>query len=155
MSDEQTMVAVRDEDPRGSNCSGNPHIVEMVAARISRRSFLSGGVAAAAVTFLAGGLAPATAQSEGREKELFGFAEVPPSTDDTLVVPPGYTCEIVAPWGAALRAGAPAFREDASNTAADQALQVGFNHDGLHFFPLARFANSRGLLVVNHEYTDA
>ena len=33
--------------------------------------------------------------------------------------------------------------------------QVGFNHDGMHYFPLPRFGNSRGLLVLNHEYTDA
>ncbi len=46
-------------------------------------------------------------------------------------------------------------QEDASNTAAEQALQVGFNHDGTHYFPLPKFGNSRGLLVVNHEYTDA
>ena len=155
MSDEQKTVVVRDEDPQGSNRSGNAHIAEMIAARISRRNFLSGGVAAAAVTFLGGGLAPAAAQGKSRKKELIGFLEVPPSTDDTLVVPPGYTWEVLAPWGAPLLAGAPPFSEDASNSAADQALQVGFNHDGIHFFPLARFANSRGLLVVNHEYTDA
>jgi secreted PhoX family phosphatase len=33
--------------------------------------------------------------------------------------------------------------------------RLGFNHDGTHYFPLPRFGNSRGLLVVNHEYTDA
>ena len=44
---------------------------------------------------------------------------------------------------------------NASNTATEQALQVGFNHDGMHYFPLPVFGDSRGLLVVNHEYTDA
>ena len=34
-------------------------------------------------------------------------------------------------------------------------MQVGFNHDGTHYFPLSKFGNSRGLLVMNHEYTDA
>jgi len=84
-----------------------------------------------------------------------GFNPIEPSTDDAIRLPQGYTYEILAPWGAPLLAGAPDFAEDASNTAADQALQVGFNHDGTHYFPLPKFGNSRGLLVMNHEYTDA
>ena len=62
---------------------------------------------------------------------------------------------MLAPWGTPLLPGAVPFKEDASNTAAEQARQVGFNHDGTHYFPLPKFGNSRGLLVVNHEYTDA
>ena len=58
-------------------------------------------------------------------------------------------------WGTPLLPGAVPFKEDASNTAAEQARQVGFNHDGTHYFPSPKFGNSRGLLVVNHEYTDA
>ena len=45
------------------------------------------------------------------------------------------------------------------NTAAEQALQAGMHHDGMHFFPLAtarraRLSSEHGLLVMNHEYTD-
>jgi secreted PhoX family phosphatase len=81
---------------------------------------------------------------------------VPPSTDDTLVVPPGYTAQVMIPWGTPLFEGV-AFAEDASNSAADQELQVGFNHDGMHYFPLwfGPFGSRTGLLVLNHEYTDA
>src|SRR5688572_33170710 len=91
------------------------------------------------------------------KRPLLGFEEVPPSTEDTVVVPPGYVAEVLIPWGTPLFANSPAFAEDASNSAADQALQVGFNHDGKHYFPLADGprGNRRGLLVVNHEYTDA
>lgn len=50
----------------------------------------------------------------------------------------------------------PAFRTDASNTAADQAQQIGFNHDGMHYFALGEGAQAsrKGLLVLNHEYVD-
>jgi hypothetical protein len=146
-----------DTDDIGSNESGNPHLADMIEAQLSRRSVLTGGVALAAVGFFGGSLLPsgqATARSLGRNAVL-GFNEVPASDADEIIVPDGYNWKVLAPWGAPLLAGAPAFAEDASNTAADQAKQVGFNHDGTHYFPLRPFENSRGLLVMNHEYTDA
>jgi secreted PhoX family phosphatase len=146
-----------DTDDIGSNESGNPHLADMIEAQLSRRSVLTGGVALAATGFFGGSLlqsGQATARSFGRNHAL-GFEEVPASDADEIIVPDGYTWHVLAPWGAPLLAGAPPFAEDASNTAADQARQVGFNHDGTHYFPLRPFENSRGLLVMNHEYTDA
>jgi secreted PhoX family phosphatase len=49
--------------------------------------------------------------------------------------------------------GAPAFKPDASNTWQEQALQAGMHHDGMEFFPL-NLKGDRGLLAINHEYTD-
>jgi len=48
--------------------------------------------------------------------------------------------------------GMPPFRMDASNSAADQALQAGMHHDGMHYFPLD--GSRHGLLAMNHEYLD-
>jgi secreted PhoX family phosphatase len=151
---------MNDTDDIGSNQSGNPHIQDMIDALVSRRRFLGGSVAAAATGFLGGSmLAPLEARADdghGRRRgRRLGFAEVPPSSDDTLVVPPGYDYKVLAPWGTPLLPGAVDFLEDASNSAAEQAKQVGFNHDGTHYFPLPFNGNERGLLVVNHEYTDA
>ena len=61
-------------------------------------------------------------------------------------------------WGDPLFAGAPAFKADASNGGADQARQIGYNHDGMHFFPIdgtdsATGSSVEGLMVTNHEYT--
>lgn len=95
-----------------------------------------------------------------------GFAAIGPSTDDALRVPAGYTHQVLAPWGEPIGVpGAmPAFRWDASNSAADQAVQMGMHHDGLQYYPLTddgqalatdgRQGNRRGLLAMNHEYTD-
>jgi hypothetical protein len=146
---------MHDTDDIGSNQSGNPHIEDLIKARISRRSFAVGSIALAATGFLGGHIASGPAQAKGAAAWKLAFEEVPPSSADTVVVPPGYTTQIFVPWGTPLLSGAPAFAEDASNTAAHQALQVGFNHDGMHYFPLKPFSNSRGLLVLNHEYTDA
>jgi secreted PhoX family phosphatase len=46
----------------------------------------------------------------------------------------------------------PAFRMDASNSAADQAVQAGMHHDGMHYFPID--GSRHGLLAMNHEYLD-
>ena len=54
-------------------------------------------------------------------------------------------------WGDPVSNG-PAFLQDASNTAADQAQQWGMHNDGVVYFPLRRLAE--GLLVQNSEYTD-
>ena len=66
---------------------------------------------------------------------LFGFHGVPVSKEDEVVVPPGYTAEVLFAWGDPVSDG-PAFKADASNTAAEQAQQAGMHHDGLYFFPL-------------------
>ena len=46
----------------------------------------------------------------------------------------------------------PAFEQDASNSAADQALQWGMHNDGVVYFPIN--GSPHGLLVQNNEYTD-
>jgi secreted PhoX family phosphatase len=152
---------MKDNDDIGSNNSGNPHLADMISARLSRRDVLGGTIAAAAAGFLSttlGGTRDAHAHGlPRRHGPVPGFTEVPPSSDDAIVVPPGYSWEVLIPWGTPLFDHSPAFAEDASNAAADQELQVGFNHDGMHYFPLlpGRGGSRQGLLVVNHEYTDA
>ena len=47
----------------------------------------------------------------------------------------------------------PAWQARRRNTAAEQAVQMGMHHDGIHFFPLDG-SSTRGLLAMNHEYTD-
>ena len=125
---------------------------DLVAARIGRRELLGGSLGAAALGFLNGcGLAP---QAQGGP--LLGFASVPTSRADTVVVPEGYTWQVVNAWGDPIMPGASAFRPDASQSAAEQALQSGMFHDGMHFFPLPKGSTSstHGLIAINFEYTD-
>ena len=151
-------IVITDTDDIGSNPTRNPHIMDIIEAQVSRRSVIGGGLAVAAGSVFGTSLLAPKAEANGlphKKKNKLGFTEVAVSSDDTFVVPEGYTTQILAPWGTPLLPGAPDFAEDASNTAADQALQVGFNHDGMHYFPLPKFGNMRGLLAVNHEYIDA
>jgi uncharacterized protein len=151
---------VLDPDDRSSNTSGNRPFREVLAARMSRREVIRAGTVVAAAGFLTladGTLGEAPpARAAAGQQPLLGFAPVPTSSADAFTVPDGYTAEVLIPWGTPLRSDGPAWRKDASNTAAEQAQQVGMHHDGMHYFPLGPgSAGSRhGLLVVNHEYVD-
>ncbi|HEU4367352.1 MAG TPA: PhoX family phosphatase [Methylomirabilota bacterium] len=131
----------------GVNPSANPTFQSVVATRLSRRRLLQGGLAAAALSV--------SGRRQADAAPLLGFKGVPVSAADTVVVPPGYTTEVLYAWGDPISDG-PAFKPDASNTVADQEQQAGMHHDGLHFFPLpvGSDRSARGLLAVNHEYTD-
>ena len=60
---------------------------------------------------------------------------IPVSSADTVVVPPGYTAKVLIAWGDPV-SGGPAFKPDASNTAAEQARQWGMHNDGMVYFPI-------------------
>ena len=128
--------------------------------RVSRRRFLAGGLGAGAVGFLGGLLPVAQALASvgaASARPVLGFKPVPMSTADTVVVPEGYAHAVIKRWGDPLHAGAPQFKGDASDDGAAQEQQVGYNHDGMHFFPIdgkdgASGSSAEGLLVTNHEY---
>jgi uncharacterized protein len=144
---------MRQADDALSNPSSNLSFEAVMAARYSRRLVLAGGLAAAGAALLGGGgLRPGQALAQSG---LLGFRGVPVSTADTVVVPPGYSAEVLYAWGDPIGDG-PAFRPDATNTIADQERQAGMHHDAIHYFslPLGGDSSTRGLLVMNHEYTD-
>jgi secreted PhoX family phosphatase len=129
----------------------HPPFAEVLGARSSRRRLLCGGLGAAALAIVG----CAAADRKGQRNPPFTFTGVPTSTGDAVIVPPGYTAEVLFAWGDPVSAG-PVFRADASATSTEQAQQAGMHHDGMHFFPLPAGSRSasRGLLAINHEYTD-
>ena len=139
-----------------SNRSGNPAFASV--SDPARRIWLQGGLGAAAAALLAPLAGCASAPNgPGRPSSpggRIGFEGIAASSADRVAVPPGYVAQVLARWGEPVGiAGAmPAFRDDLSNSAAEQALQLGMHHDGMAFF--ARDGQRRGLLVINHEYTD-
>lgn len=144
------------DDETVSNPSANDTFAEVVEARLSRRAVLGGGAAIAAAGALGcvGQLVSArTAEARGKPRPLLGFTGIPTSTTDSVVVPPGYTAEVLIAWGDPVSDG-PAFAEDASNSAADQERQWGMHNDGIVYFPFPLLGSRHGLIVQNHEYTD-
>jgi secreted PhoX family phosphatase len=155
--------SIRDDDGV-SNPSRNPSLTDVVeraiAANPSRRRLLISGLGVAALPFL-GGLAGCGSDDDDdvpAAESQFGFSAVATSTADTVVVPSGYVATAFLPWGEPINAAAPAWKADASNTAADQEQQIGDNHDGMTFFGFNAAGNGygdrseEGLLVMNHEY---
>ncbi len=145
-----------DLDDIPTNPSTNRHFNEVVIAARSRRGFLKFGLGVGAVGFLGAGLAACGSSDNddnpgGREAPL-GFTAVAANSLDTITVPAGYRHAVFCRWGDPLVSAAAAWKPDASNTAAEQALQFGDNHDGMHFFPLRDGDSGEGLLVMNHEY---
>lgn len=143
-----------------SNRCANPSIHEVSAP--GRRVVLRGGLGVAVSSLLAPlgatallpGCAATGPAGAGSAGPLLGFKSVPVSTADTVVVPEGYSAQVLAPWGepVGLSGELPAFKDNAGNTAAEQAAQMGMHHDGIHFFAME--GSSSGLLVMNHEYVD-
>ncbi len=137
------------------NTSGNEHIQAVIARSLSRRSLLRGTVGGAGALVLAGGVsAPAAARprSVGTLAE-HAFVPVDPNVLDDVVVPQGYTTDLVIRWGDPVLPGAPAFDVNAQ-TGESAAAQFGYNCDYVGVVPLPRCGGRRALLVTNHEFTN-
>ncbi|MCE9651284.1 MAG: PhoX family phosphatase [Parvibaculum sp.] len=119
----------------------------------SRRSFLktAGGIA-----ILATASTSLLALAACERKPAFGFKELPRGVDENHHVAEGHDADILIRWGDPVLPDAPVF--DPMNQSADaQSKQFGYNNDYVGFVPLpyGADASDRGLLCVNHEYTNA
>jgi secreted PhoX family phosphatase len=142
------------EDGDSCNRSSNEHFQQVLNTRMSRRGLIRKGLATAAFLSLGGVdalLRAVPASAQVHNQPLLGFQGVPVSDLDTVVVPDGYTAEVLIAWGDPV-SSSPAFKQDASNSASDQARQWGMHNDGVVYFPI--IGSQRGLLVQNNEYTD-
>lgn len=128
-------------------------IGDIIARRYSRREMMRGtlGVAAAAALFGPTLLAGRKAEAVGAP-DRFDFAEVEAGVDETHHVAEGYRADILLRWGDPLFADSPRF-EPIKQSAAAQLKQFGYNNDYIAFFPLDA-SGRRGLLCINHEYTN-
>lgn len=144
------------------NTSINQAMSDVLTQHVQRRQVLKGGavlgmsgVLSQAWTPLACAAAPTTI---AKGIQALGFKSVGLSTEDRVIVPEGYRAEVLYAWGdpVGIKNKMPAFKADASNTAAEQALQAGMHHDGMAYFPLpfGSAHSKHGLMAINHEYTD-
>jgi secreted PhoX family phosphatase len=146
--------AAEEAENAGANDSSNPTMGEIIAARFSRRDLLRGALAVTAISATVSPLALASAdraQAAGNTTPSFTFKEVAARADDRHDIADGYDADILIRWGDAVLPGAPEF-DPTRQTAAAQARQFGYNNDYLGYVPLD--GSRRGLLVVNHEYTN-
>lgn len=138
----------------GRNPSANPTIGDVIAARFHRRDILKGALGVAAIAATVSPLAlQAAGEARAEDGFRFDFKEVAAGVDEKHYVAEGYDADILIRWGDPVLPQAPAF-DPHKQTAAAQKLQFGYNNDYLGYLPLPGADAGRGLLVVNHEYTN-
>ena len=147
--------AREDSENIGRNPTDNSVLGNVIAARYHRHDKLKGALGVAAIVAIVSPLAIAAAQQSKTGGFSFQFKEVSAGVDERHHVTAGYDADILIRWGDPVLPGAPAF-DPSKQSAAAQKTQFGYNNDFIGYLPMPGAANpsDRGLLVVNHEYTN-
>lgn len=165
MNDLTRSELLAEQEDAGTNLSNNPSFDSVLNARLSRRSILKGSFGIATTAFFGtslvacGGTSEAVAAApETETKSLkLNFNAVAKSVADVLVIPAGYTANVLYRLGDPIAANVAEYKNDGSDSAASFAQRAGDHHDGMHWFGLgadgrySASASDRGLLVMNHE----
>lgn len=147
------------------NPSSNQHMDVILAARLSRRSALKGGVGATTAALLGGlSLSACGGGSDdpvAPEPVRLSFSAVAKTHADLVTVPEGYQVSILHALGDPMQFGDESWKDNGLETAESYQRRIGDGHDGMYYFGLSdsgRFdagRSDRGLLCVNHEYVVA
>jgi secreted PhoX family phosphatase len=149
------------EDDLCSNPSVDHTIGDLISVRLSRRTAIQAATAAIATSWLSNSSNAADEPSSAAQEELHAspsslkFHEIEHGNDGNVHAAEGYEVQPLLRWGDAITSSAPAF-DVLNQSPASQSLQFGYNCDYTAFLPLplAKDGSQRGLLCVNHEYTD-
>jgi uncharacterized protein len=139
----------------GRNPTVSPTMGEVIAARFSRRAMLKGSLATTAIAATVGPIAMVTAERAAAESAAgsrFDFPEVAAGVDADHHVAAGYDADVLIRWGDPVFPDSPEF-DPLNQSPEAQARQFGYNNDYLGYIPVDG-SSERGLLVVNHEYTN-
>lgn len=169
-----------DPDDLDNNQSGNSTFHSIVAARMSRRTVLRGGVASAATALFGSLSLTACGSEQGAAVEavsatpelkdrpdhrptfdkhteaLLGFAAVAKTLADASTVPAGYTATTILATGDPIEPGVKEYRNDGTDTGYDR--RSGDCHDGMEYFGMSPSgrrddtSNDQALLGINFEY---
>ena len=165
MNDRTTLPARSiDPDDIGHNTSANPTFESILAARLSRRTFMLGSASSGAMAIFGGVSLTALAGCDSDDAvaatptaNLLGFKAVPKSLADVVSVPEGYSYSVICALGDPLRAATAAYKNDGTDD--DYENRFGDHHDGMEYFGLSATgtpdssSNDRALIGMNHEAT--
>lgn len=132
------------------NQSENPYVRSVVEEALSRRSFMAASMGG--LLMLSGFSSLARAQAGSS----LGFKPIGLSTEDKVLVPEGYTTNVVIRWGDPIGRGARRFNIN-NWDARSQENAFGYNVDYISWLPLPAYASGnsrRAILWANHEYTN-
>jgi uncharacterized protein len=174
------LPVVTGHDDEDRNFSANPSFESVLAARLSRRRALFGGMQATALAVLSGTTlaacgsddapAPVPPPAGGNPTPTptptaapaptalsLKFDAVAKSVADALTVPAGYTATVLYRLGDPIAADVAAYKNDGTDAAATYDRRAGDHHDGMHYFGMNASgaydtaSSTRALLVMNHE----
>ncbi|WP_299962764.1 PhoX family phosphatase [uncultured Roseobacter sp.] len=141
-----------DDIPTNPNL--NRTIGDVINRRYGRRDMLKGVLGVAATTALFGTsamVAPKRAAASA-DASRYKFDELTWGNDTEHHIADGYNADVLLRWGDPITADAPEF-DVMNQTAEAQLKQFGYNNDYVGFTAL-NDEGTRGLLCVNHEYTN-
>jgi uncharacterized protein len=141
-----------DDIPQNANIKQT--IGDVINARYHRREVMRGMLGVAAITSVVSPtlLLAACSDDDSSAGEAFSFKEIASGVDETHHVAEGYDAQVLLRWGDPVFADSPPF-DPRRQSAAAQLRQFGYNNDYIGFIPLDG-SDDRGLLCVNHEYTN-
>jgi secreted PhoX family phosphatase len=129
---------------------GSTTFADVVQSRLHRRGFLKASVVVTAATAI--GAAPFTRLwAQETTPHSLTFTSIPGDMTDAITVAEGYRSQVLIAWGDPLFEDVPDFVVD-QLTAASQERRFGFNADFVMYLALGN--PNKGLLWVNHEYSD-
>lgn len=142
------------------NPTNNPHIYDLMAASLSRRQTLKGGLGVTTSVLLGsmGVAACGGSNDSGAAALALGFTAVAMNKNDVVTVPAGYQVSILHALGDPMHWGDASWSNNGGETAESYNRRIGDGHDGMHYFGLSESGkfdasrSDRGLLCVNHEY---
>lgn len=145
-----------------SNNSDNLSIDTVMQNLLSRRKILVGGVSATvAYSFLGSALLTGCGSSDKKDNAddrqtdtplALGFAAVAKSLADRVVLPAGYSANVLYALGDPIAAGLSDYANDGTDDG-NWDRRAGDHHDAMAFYPLPKGSNTsdNGLLAINHE----
>jgi secreted PhoX family phosphatase len=139
-----------DDIPTNPNL-GNT-IGDVINRRYGRRDVMRGMLGVAATTALFGTTALTSATSAKAGNSSYKFEELASGNDEKHHIAEGYNVDVLLRWGDPIFADSPEF-DPQNQTPESQLKQFGYNNDYVGFVAL-NDEGTRGLLCVNHEYTN-
>lgn len=155
--------AACDADDVGCNNSAGEDFSNVLAARLSRRALLKGGMGLAVASIFGTSLSACGGSETGTDAPaapalVLSFSAVAKSLADALSVPSGYTATVLYALGDPLDGSVGSYANDGTDAAPSFEHRAGDHHDGVHYFGLNAAGtarddtnSTRGLLAINHE----
>lgn len=140
----------------GTNESSNPHLIDLLHTRLSRRQTLLGGLTGT-VGLLGGASLAGCSDSDDAKPLTLGFNAVPKNLNDVVTVPAGYSVSVLWALGDSFSSADPEWSDAGTETGESYNRRAGDHHDGLYYYGLSAAgtpdssSNDRGILAMNHE----